>query len=255
MIEVKELYFSYKKNYILKNINFHIKKNSMTFLLGKNGSGKSTLLKCILGILKLNAGIIKINNLSLENINLKDRAKLLSYLPQSYDTLLNLSVLDVVLMGKISYYSFFEMPTQKDIQEVESVLSFLGISYLCQKNFSKISGGEQQLVLIARAMIQGSKVLILDEPYSNLDIKTKFFLMDTLRLLINQGYTILLSSHNPQDAFLFADNVILLKNGEILKYGETNILTADLLSALYETPISLLDTPYNNIKLCIPKRS
>lgn len=255
MIEIQNLNFSYKQNVILKNINLNIEENTLTFLLGKNGSGKSTLLKCILGILKSSPRTIKIKGNFIEEIDFKSRAKLLAYLPQVFDSKLNLSVLDVILMGKISYYNFFEMPKPEDIIEIENILKSLKIGYLRHKKFSEISGGEQQLVLIARAIIQKSKILILDEPYSNLDIKSKFFLMDILKGLINEGYTILLTSHNPQDAFLFADNVVLLKNGEIFKQGKADILSASSLSTLYDTPIDLLDTTYKNIKLCIPKRS
>lgn len=254
MLEIRNLHFSYKKKFILQDINLSLDAEKIFFLLGANGSGKSTLIKCILNLLHYKKGEIYFYGEALNKMTYTQRARLISYIPQEHKSFFNHSVLDIILMGKAGQFRFYESPNKEDIEQAKQVLKKLGIGELAFSGYEEISGGERQLVLIGRALMQDTKLLVMDEPYSNLDFGNQIRFMNILRQLRQQGYTILLSSHNPQDAFLHADEVIVLHEGHILSKGSPkDVLNKNILSTMYHQNIEIIDLPEKNLKICFSK--
>ena len=253
MLKISNLCFSYRNTSILDNINLFLEKGKIYFLLGENGAGKTTLIKCILNLLNYKEGTIQIDQKNIKLLDSNERAKLLSYVPQEHMPLFNHLLLDVILMGAAGRLSFYESPKKSDIERANMIASYLGIEKLISKRYGEISGGERQLTLIGRALMQDSEFLLMDEPHSNLDYGNRIMVMNILENLKKDGYTILISSHNPQDAFLYADEVIILNEGKVKVQGPPNdVLTSELLSNIYKQNIELIDIKEKNIKICIP---
>lgn len=254
MLSISDLYYSYGNKNVLKNISFALNKSELCFLLGSNGAGKSTLIKCILHLLNYKKGNIFINDINLKNLSLRERSKLVSYVPQEHSASFNQLVIDVVIMGAANQLDFYQSPSEKERIKAKNILENLKISHLMHRGYAEISGGERQLVLIARALMQDSNILIMDEPYSNLDYGNQIRLMKILLDLKKMGYIVLLSSHNPQDAFLYADKVIVMNDGEIKNIGKPDIvLTPDLLSEIYKCNIEIIKIK-KKYTLCVPKK-
>lgn len=182
MISVNNISFSYDTvGDTIKNISFTLNKGELIALLGPNGSGKSTILKCLNGTLKPKTGEIYIENYNIKDLSYKEIAKLISVVPQEHSAVFSYLVIDIVAMGITPYLSFGRMPTKKDYKEAYTKLEFFNIQHLAEKNYNQLSGGEKQLVLIARALMQDTDYLIMDEPTSHLDFKNQHLLMKELK--------------------------------------------------------------------------
>lgn len=255
MIKIENLNYSYdKKNIILENINLSFEENKIYFLLGKNGSGKSTLIKCILNILNDYEGNIFIDSKNLKTMSRKEISKYLSYVPQEHYPLFNYNVLDVAAMAMANSLKFYEYPNKKDMDRVKEVFSYLNILHLSSKGYSELSGGERQLILIARAILQNSKIILMDEPTSNLDYGNKIRLMQTLNRLKRDGYTIIISSHDPQDAIFYGDITVLFHEKKILKYGATtDIINSENLTKIYGQDIEVIHIHEKEVAISIPR--
>ena len=187
MIKAEKLSFSYEENKVLNDINFNLKKGELSCLLGANGSGKTTIIKCLNGINKYNSGHIKIDNINLSQLNNKKIARKVSMVPQEHNSTFSYKAIDIVIMGITPYLSFGSQANKKDYNRAKEILKKLGISNLAQRNYNKLSGGERQLVLIARAIMQDTDYMLLDEPSSHLDFKNKHLIMRELKKLSNRG--------------------------------------------------------------------
>ena len=235
MLKINNLCFSYKTKAILKDISFSIPEGETVFLLGENGCGKTTLLKNILAILKPSSGDIHYGEINLKDISSKDRAKILSYISQLSSPYYSYPVKTLVTMGKTNSVSTFSSIKDND-DEIQKVLKRVNLDHLINRDISSLSGGERQLVYIARALYQEAKVLLFDEPTSALDYKNQVLVLKEIKRLSKMGKTSLITSHNIEQALNYADKIILLSNGSILAYDTPeNILGA--LSALYNIEI------------------
>ncbi len=243
MIKLENLCCGYGNKIVLSNINIMINEGELTCILGKNGTGKTTLFKTILGLLPLLNGKIFYNKKRIKQLSSKDIASFISYVPQAHGTPFPYSVLDVVLMGQyIHTNGFIGKPREKNKDIAIQCIKALGIDHLINKNFSKISGGEKQMVLIARAMAQQPKFIAMDEPTANLDMGNSLHVMKVAHILKKQGYGVIMNTHSPEQALHFADKVIMLKNGTVSSIGDVEeVLKADTLSDLYNTPIELVE--------------
>ena len=241
MITVQKLYFSYEKNKnILKNINFSLNKGELLGLLGPNGSGKTTILKCLNGVLKPDNGEIYLEGFNIKHLKNKEIAKLISMVPQEHTSVFSYLVIDIVAMGVTPYLSFGSMPTKSDYKKALSILEFFQIHHFAEKNYNQLSGGEKQMVLIARALMQNTDYLIMDEPTSNLDFKNQHLLMKELKKLSMEGKGIITALHDPNLALRFCDRIIMIKNGEIISSGEKEkVMNAKNLQMLYDADISI----------------
>lgn len=241
MISIKNISFSYDTvRDTIKNISFNLNKGELIALLGPNGSGKTTILKCLNGTIKPKTGEIYIENHNIKNLSYKEIAKFISVVPQEHFAIFSYLVIDIVAMGITPYLSFGRMPTKKDYRTAYTKLEFFNIQHLAEKNYNQLSGGEKQLVLIARALMQNTDYLIMDEPTSHLDFKNQHLLMKELKKLSENGKGVITALHDPNLALRFCDRIIMVKNGEVIFSGEnTKVMNPQNLQILYDAPVSM----------------
>lgn len=253
-IEIKNLTFSYDNRVVLDDISSIVEPGKLTSLIGPNGVGKSTLFKCILGIIRNYKGDVIIDNKNIKDIKINELSKMISYVPQSHYSIFNYSVCDMVLMGMTSQLGFGRVPEKEHITVVKECLNKVGILKLIDRNYIELSGGEQQLVLIARALSQNSKILIMDEPTSNMDYGNQLRVMQQVKNLTKLGYTVLQSTHNPDQAFMFSDRVIALKEGKIIGIGTPKeVMSEEVINNLYDVNIRLESLYNDRLRVCIPR--
>lgn len=241
IIEVSNLFFSYGKEEVLNNVSFAVEEGELCALLGQNGCGKTTLLKNILGIQKPCSGIISIAGTSIVDYSRRELAKTLSFVPQQCNVPFSYSVLDMLLVGKTPHMGIFSSPSGEHVMEALEILHMLNISHLERKGFNELSGGEKQLVLIGRALLQNSSVMLLDEPTAHLDFKNQFMVMETIRKVVKtKRLTAIITLHDPNLAVRYCNSVIMLKNGNVKFKGNTNHgMSGDNLSNLYNMDINI----------------
>lgn len=217
-----------------EGIGFAVHAGAVTCLLGANGCGKTTLLKTLLGLLPPLAGAIHVQQQALGQIKAKQLAQWVGYVPQAHPDLFPYSVLEMVLMGRTAYVSWLSTPGAVDQAIALECLAQMGIGHLAERPYTQLSGGERQLVLIARALAQRPKLLIMDEPTASLDFGNQIRVLSIIERLKAQGLAILLTTHQPEHAHKIADQVVLLHQGRVLASGSQHeCLTAGHLATLY----------------------
>jgi iron complex transport system ATP-binding protein len=253
-IQVERLSYSYRSREVLHDISFSQQAHSLLCLLGPNGVGKSTLFRCILGLLAGYTGDIRISGQKADTLSANQLARHIAYVPQSHSPAFSYSVMDMVLMGTTSQFSVLSVPGVMQRRQAEEALEQVGISRLSRQSFMQLSGGERQLVLIARALAQQARILIMDEPTANLDYGNQLRVLQTVKQLAQTGYTILQSTHNPDQALLFADQVLALQEGRVLAFGSPReVISAELIHSLYGIEIALEQLYDGAVSLCIPQ--
>lgn len=253
-ISVESLDFSYGTVPVLSDVNFSVESGRLLCILGPNGVGKSTLFNCLLGLRRPQRGTIKIEGKDIGRLSIRERAKLMAYIPQNHIPSFNYTVYDMVLMGTASEVGFGSSPGKAQKQKVEDVLNRLGIRHLRDRSFMRISGGERQLVCIARALAQGAKILVMDEPTANLDYGNQIMVQEQLRTLAAEGYTILQSTHNPEQVFLFADLVLTLVGGRVDSFGKPeDVICKESMKRLYHADVEIESLYDDMIRVCIPE--
>lgn len=225
LVSVRDVSFSYGNDLILKNIGFCVENSQVFCLLGPNGCGKTTLLDCILGTLRIKTGRISINEKTTDGMVPRELAKLISYVPQGHERTFPYRVLEVVMMGRAAYTGMFSAPNLADREIAEAALKSVGIFHLRKRAYTRLSGGEGQLVLIARALTQDSPVIIMDEPTAHLDFRNELVVLETIaRLVKEKGISVIMATHFPNHAFFFENNevpvtVAMLKGGRFVESG------------------------------------
>ena len=244
MLEVQNLRFSFGVREVLKGVSFAATENELIFLLGANGAGKTTLFRCMLGLLHGYHGKILLNGQNVESLPAKELARRVAYIPQFHNPVFAYTALDMVLMGTNHRLSTFASPGRRERETAMQAMVQLGIEEFAGRNFQELSGGEQQLVLVARGLAQEAKILLMDEPTSALDYGNQLRVLDKVSALSAQGYTILLSCHNPQLAMLYARRVIALHDGRIAADGAPETaLNPQLIRLLYGVEANFLQMP------------
>jgi iron complex transport system ATP-binding protein len=240
IIEYDKIVFSYDKKIseVLDHFSLSIDKGEISAILGPNGTGKTTLLLLTLGWLKPDSGHIMLEDKLLQNFSRSETGKKIGLVPQFEPAFFDFSLLEFALMGRSPYLGSFRMPDEKDYEIAVQALEKVGIADKADRSVMNISGGERQLVLLARALAQQTDILLLDEPTTHLDIKNKARLVKIIRELAKEGKTIVFTTHEPEIAAMIADNVVLVKDGKPVVSGKTiEVMTGKNLSHIYDTPI------------------
>lgn len=214
IIRVSHLDFAFRGQPVLSDVSLQVAHGQLTVLLGPNGSGKSTLLRLMAGVLNGARGSIEVTGKPLAALTGLERARLIGYLPQSHQAVFPFRVEDVVLTGRTALGGWF--PSAYDRARVKVALETVGISHLCQRPYTALSGGERQLVLIARVLAQQPRIVLLDEPLSHLDLANQARMLGVIQRLVRDGISVLAVLHDPTTAFLHADAFLFLKGGRLL---------------------------------------
>jgi iron complex transport system ATP-binding protein len=244
MIELIDIHFKhhFTEGEVLRGISFRVRSGQMTTILGPNGSGKTTLFKCITGIWKQQEGTIICNDQDISSFAPEQRARVLAVVPQEHEPPFPYSVSDAVLMGRAAHISLFSSPTAHDRIKADEAIDTVGIVHLKDRPYTKISGGERQLVLIARALAQEAPLLLLDEPTSHLDFRNQVLTLQKVREIVKQQQlTVLMTLHDPNLAMLFSDQIVMLNEGRVIAEGAPkDVISTDNLKALYGIDVTIV---------------
>ena len=252
-LEIRDLHFSYRNHEVLKGVNLTISDGEMVSILGRNGAGKTTLMRLIPGFLKAPEKSVLIDGRPVREMSLRERASYMAYIPQITRSVFPYSVRTSILMGCSNRLSLLQNPGKREEQRVEEVIDLLNIRGIADRNMETISGGERQLVLIARALMQDAGLLILDEPTSFLDYGNQLLVLERVEDLVRQGYSCIYSTHNPDLALSHSTRAVVMKDGTIVFDDKSSeLFGTDVLSRVYERKIDIIKTE-NGSMVCVPQ--
>ncbi len=241
IIRGENIRFSYDGAEVLKGINISIGRGRMVGLLGANGAGKSTLLKILCGILNLKNGRLFYKTEEIKKLDKRELAKKIAYVPQSSTFGFPFTVAEVVLMGRAPYIGRFEFERERDLEAAFNAMRTVGIAHIQNRLVTEISGGERQLVSLARALAQEPEIMILDEPATFLDIKHKTEIMKLLnRLKEERNISVVAATHDIFSALFYFDEIVVLKDGMVFAEGiAEEILKENIITAVYGIGVSV----------------
>ena len=243
MLRVEGLSFAYGAHRVLEDVSFAVEQGEFLSVLGPNGVGKSTLFRCVLGLMSGWQGAITLGGDDLRALPRREIARRMAYIPQINRPAFDYSVLDTVLMGAARNVGVFSQPGREETAQAMEALERVGAAHLARRGFMHLSGGEQQLVLVARALAQKAEILVMDEPTSALDYGNQLRVLQLVRQLASEGYGVLLSTHNPQHALTFATRILALSEGRVAALGAPGeVLTEDMIHRLYGVRAAFADT-------------
>jgi ABC-type cobalamin/Fe3+-siderophores transport system ATPase subunit len=252
-IAVDKISAGYHGKAVIFDISLTVASGEVLCLLGANGSGKTTLFKTILGLLRPLSGRVSVDGEDIAHWPRQRLAKTLGYVPQAHTPPFAYCVRDVVLMARSLHSGPFASPGKRDIAIADESLDRLGILRLAHQRYTELSGGERQLVLIARALAQQAQILVLDEPTSNLDFGNQMLVLRHIRELAQNGLGLLMTTHFPDFAFLCASKVALMKQGRMLAIDSPdNTLTQASLEEAYGTPLRIVEAGLG-IRVVVPR--
>ncbi len=257
LVDVKNISFSYDKDSpaVFENISFSIEKGDVLCVLGPNGTGKTTLIKCINGLHKVNEGEVYLNGANIQNLSFRDISRTVGYIPQGHVPSFPFTVFDVVLMGRSPYVNITSSPKEKDREIAMNALETLGIEDLKDKPYTNLSGGERQLVFLARVLAQEPDLLILDEPTNHLDFGNQIKLLEIIEQLSKLGLAVIMSSHYPDHAFLAASKVAIMKDKGFIDFGAPDdVLSEENLKKAYGIDVKLMELD-DGRKICVPLKT
>ena len=233
-IRVEGLHFSYGQGEILKGVCAGFGGAGMHGVFGPNGSGKTTLLKCCTGILKPQRGAAELGGTNISALSCRERSRKIAYVPQEHRLSFPFTVEEVVLMGRTPHLGGLGNPSRADAERARQAIEEIGIGEIREKSYTQLSGGQRQLVLLARAVAQDTPVVILDEPTSALDFKNQLRVFEILRDMADSGRLVIACMHDPNHVKWFCEQVLVLKEGQVLEEGPVDqVLTQDCLEELY----------------------
>ncbi len=253
MIRAESLSFSYGSHAVLKNVSFEVEAGEFLSILGSNGVGKSTLFRCILGLLPGYEGEVYLGGKNIRTLSVREMAGLAAYIPQHTSSVYNFSVEDIVLMGATAALSPFRSPGKKEKERAVQAMEKVGIAGLKDRCFHHLSGGEKQLAVLARALVQDARILMLDEPTASLDFANQLHVLTVVRELSREGYTIVQTTHDPEHAYAFSDRILTLKDGEVFRAGRPEeVIVPDVISELYGMDVEISSLYEDKVRVCTP---
>ena len=249
--------YGYRGRAIGRALEVQVTPGEVTCLLGPNGSGKTTLLRTLLGVLRPLAGEVVLEGHPVAAIAPHERARRVAYVPQAAESHFDFTVREMVAMGRTAYTRLFGRPSRADAEATQEALERVGLAALAERPIARVSGGERQLALIARALATHAGILLMDEPTANLDMGNQSRVLDEIARLRADGKAILFTTHHPDHALRVADRAILLKDGTIVAQGPTaSTLNSANLSALYGRPIAVVEVASDAgppVRVCVAR--
>jgi iron complex transport system ATP-binding protein len=256
-LEVEKATFSYKKETpVFKNVSFEVREGDVFCILGQNGAGKSTLLSCIGDLLSLEQGEVHVDGKTTASMSRMEIAKKIGYIPQFHTPVFPYSVFDFVLMGRTPHINTFSSPKKKDLTTAKKAIEAVGISHLTEKPYNEISGGERQLVMFAKVLAQEPDIILLDEPTSHLDFGNQFKILGLIENLAKGGFTVIMTSHFPDHAFLVSTKVGVMKDQSFIDIGSANdVITEENMRQTYGMDVKIVFIEQANRKVCVPLKN
>jgi iron complex transport system ATP-binding protein len=252
MLRVESLACGYGGRAVVHDVSFALGAGEAMCLLGANGSGKTTLFKAILRFLPLMRGQVTIDGEDVACWPQRKLARAIAYVPQAHIPPFAFKVRDVVLMARTAYMSATGAARARDYEVVEESLAALGVERLADKDYTELSGGERQMVLVARALAQEARLLVMDEPASNLDFGNQIRLLREVKLLARRGISVLITTHSPNHAFQCASQVAVMKTGRLLACGGVDeVMTGGVLEEAYGVPLQVAELDGGD-RICYP---
>ena len=245
MLTIQHISFRFDGVEALRDVSLCLKQGEFVAILGPNGSGKTTLLRNMAGVLTPQSGQVLLQGRPISSFGARERARLMAWVPQGVHADLAFTALETVLMGRYAYHSRFASDTQEDIARARAALQEAGAAHYAGKKVTELSGGELQRVLVARALCQGSPILLLDEPVSNLDIRHQVDILQVIAARVQcQNALAVCVLHDLNLAAHYAHRIILMHQGQIVADGSPRqVLTASRLEAVYGIPLHQAETP------------
>ncbi len=252
-LSTEDLAFGYHGKSVGTGVTFAIETGEVLCLLGPNGGGKTTLMKTLLGLLPALAGTVRLDGEDLASWSRKRVARVIGYVPQAHAAFFPFNVIDIVVMGRSARIGLFAAPSRADHRVAEQALAMLGIAHLAGRVYTEISGGERQLVLIARALAQEPRILVMDEPTSALDFGNQVRVLRQIAALARSGISVVFSTHDPDHVFLCGDRVALLHGGHLEAIGPPEaVITPASLQRLYGVEVQVVELPDHETRTCVP---
>lgn len=254
MLKIEELCVYYGERRVLNEVSLEVRSGEVVALIGPNGAGKSTLIRAVSGVIPVRGGRIQVNNTDVTTLSSMQRARQISVVPQAVSLPPAFTVWETVLLGRTPHLNFLGQTSAADEALASQALEQVDMFQLRESRMDQISGGEQQRVLLARALTQAAPILLMDEPTTHLDLRHQ---IDLLKLITAQarakGLTVLTALHDLNLASLFADRIAIIENGQLCVAGNpTETLTSEILGSVYGVPVSVVRHPQSGAPLIIP---
>ena len=244
MLSIQNLAIGYAQHQIASNISFTLEAGEAIAVLGPNGCGKTTLFRTLLGLLPRLQGEIQLDTRSISDLSAAEIARNIAYVPQVSSSFFNFNVIEVVAMARTPHLAWYALPGVTDRKIAASALAELGMADFAKRPFDELSGGERQLVLIARALAAEAPIILLDEPTASLDFGNQFLILDEIAKLTARGRAVLFTTHNPDHALRIAERTLAMSRSGHIDCGATAaILNSKSLTALYGIDVQLMPGP------------
>lgn len=256
MIQIEDVHYSYGSHQVLKGVSFSVEKGEFVCILGANGCGKTTLLKTILDFLTPQRGRVTLYGQDVHRMDERARAQKIAYIPQHHTPPFPFTVEDVVLMGRTPHLGRVCRPSAADERVARQAMERLGVLQYAHQSYTALSGGQRQMVVIARALAQQPDLLIMDEPTSSLDFGNQYLVLAQVKRLAREGMGVLMVTHNPDHAFYCADRIVAMAEGRVLTTGRAErVIREPVMNHIYHMPVKVRRVPLEGERattVCIP---